>query len=39
VSEYLFPNIAVKQGIEEFLALNPWAFEYNVGESYVDIEF
>lgn len=37
ISGNLFPNLAVKQGIADFLQYNPWAFEYMTGENYEDI--
>ncbi|KAL4466064.1 hypothetical protein ABPG74_004301 [Tetrahymena malaccensis] len=35
----LYPNHAIKQGVEEFLQANPWAFEYQYNDDFKKIEF
>jgi len=35
----MYNNVALKQGIQNFLKENPWAFEYKLGENYHDIQF
>ena len=35
----LYPNIAIKKAVQDFLERNPWAYEYCEGENYKDISF
>lgn len=35
----LFPNHAIKQATEDFLKMNPWAYEEEKGEDYRLIPF
>lgn len=35
----MYNNVSLKQGIQDFLKENPWAFEYKLGENYQDIPF
>lgn len=39
ISGALYPCIAVKKAVQDFLEKNPWAYEYSEGESYRDISF
>jgi hypothetical protein len=33
----IYPNMQIKQAVEAFLELNPWAFEYVEEQNYIDI--
>lgn len=35
----LYPSVAIKKAIQEFLDRNPWAYEYSEGENYKEIAF
>ncbi|CAD8195736.1 unnamed protein product [Paramecium pentaurelia] len=39
ISGEFYPNHNIKQATQDFLLNNPWAFEYQSGENYADIEF
>ncbi|EGR27767.1 u-box domain protein [Ichthyophthirius multifiliis] len=39
ISQKVYTNLSVKQGIQEFLNINPWAFEFSQYENYKTIEF
>ena len=34
-----YPNLALKNTIELFLQQNPWAFEHEIDEDYLKIDF
>lgn len=34
-----YPNLAIKQTIEQFIEQNPWAYDYYSGETIEDIKF
>ncbi len=34
----IYPNMQIKQAINQFLLENPWAFDYKQNESYMDIQ-
>jgi STIP1 family protein 1 len=35
----LYPNVAIRKAVQDFLERNPWAYEYTEGENYKDIIF
>ena len=35
----LYPSVAIKKAIEDFLDKNPWGYEYCEGEKIEDISF
>ncbi|EGR28168.1 u-box domain protein [Ichthyophthirius multifiliis] len=39
INKNLYPNLSIKQGIQEFLNQNPWAFEFYQDQDYKNIEF
>lgn len=39
ISGTLYPSIAIKKAIEDFLEKNPWAYEFSEGQTIEDIQF
>lgn len=35
----LYPNVAIRKAVQDFLQRNPWAYEYCENENYKDIAF